>query len=133
MPLTKYMYKATRGGKKDLLRDARPDDVIYVENDHANGDKSYSVRVVTDERSWPSGDLIAKCPATGAKWSITQLLASERELYSQQPAGMPNRAARDRHSDYSQYTELMAQEVADRFLDEKAVELAKRYKRLARR
>ncbi|WP_328941541.1 hypothetical protein OG259_07660 [Streptomyces sp. NBC_00250] len=129
----KYQYRATRGGKKDLIRDARPGDTVYVINEHSDRGMSYSVRVVTNERSWPSGVLMVECPATGATWSITQLLASEREVYGQQPAGLPNRAARVRHADYNQDAELARQEVSDRLVDSKAVDLAQHYKRLARR
>ena len=132
MPL-KFKYEATRGGKRSLIRDARPGDYIYVKNDHAGGGKSYSVRVVTNMRAWPSGVLIVECPTTHATWSITQLLASERELYGQQPAGMPNRAAKVRFGDEAEAAALAAQEVADRFVDSDAVDLAQHYKRLARR
>lgn len=129
----KYKYEATRGGKKDLVRDARPGDTLYVINEHSDRGKSYSTWVVTDGKTWPSGVREVKCPTTGATWGITQLLASEREVYGQKPAGLPNRAAPVRHNDYSQDAALAAQEVADRFVDEAAVDLAQRYKRLARR
>ncbi|MET9728434.1 hypothetical protein [Streptomyces zaomyceticus] len=128
-----YMYKATRGGKKDLIRDAQPGDKLYVINEHSDRGKTYSVWVVTNGRTWPSGVREVECPATGATQGITQLLSHEREVYGQKPAGMPNRAAPVRHGDYSQDATLAEQEVADRFVDEAAVDLAQRYKRLARR
>ncbi|WP_327160536.1 hypothetical protein [Streptomyces zaomyceticus] len=127
-----YMYKATRGGKKDLIRDARPGDRLYVINEHSDRGKTYSVWVVTDGKTWPSGVREVECPTTGATWGITQLLSHEREIYGQKPAGMPNRAT-PHLADYDQDIALAAQEVTDRFVDEAAVNLAQHYKRLARR
>ena len=132
MPL-KYQDRATRGGKKDLINDARTGDILYVINEHAGGGKSYSTWVVTDGKTWPSGVREVKCPTTGATWGITQLLSHEREVYGQKPDGMPNRAAPVRHGDYGWDAALAAQEVTDRFVDEAAVNLAQHYKRLTLR
>lgn len=129
----KNVYRATRGDKKALFRDAGPGTHLYVINNHADGGKSYSEWVVTNKLAFEPGVRMAECPATGAETAVSQLLASEREIYSRRPSHLPNRAARVRHDAYNDFAQRAAEEVADRHARDAAETLSRRYRSLARR
>ncbi|MER7623929.1 hypothetical protein [Streptomyces sp. NPDC126503] len=104
----KYSYKATRGDKKALCRDAKPDTHLYVINTHTDRGQTYSEWVVIKELAFEPGVRMVQCPTTGAKTSLTQLLASAREVFGQRPAGMPNRAAPVRSDAYGDFADFEA-------------------------
>ncbi|GHG15116.1 hypothetical protein ACFFSH_39570 [Streptomyces filamentosus] len=84
----KTVYKATRGDKKELLRDITPGTPLYVINEHRGGGLSYSIWVVTDERMPFTRNPIVKSPTHSGWDSLESLLAREREIYTQEPAGI---------------------------------------------
>lgn len=95
----KSVYKATHGDKKRLAKDVQPGDLLFVVHDVSASVAPYedaqlfSVHVVTNERSWPSGHLTVCHPSSttgrGGE-SVVQLLCREREVFTQQPAGIRN-------------------------------------------
>ncbi|MEU6170178.1 hypothetical protein [Streptomyces tanashiensis] len=134
----KAHYSATRGGKKDLLRDIRPGDLIYVVHEHSapagSAAKSYSEYVVTNEKDfWPNIGFKVENTITGGKDSLTGLLCRERDIYTVKPRGMSNRAAREPMDAYSDVAHRAAQRVAEIHAEEAAEDLAACYRRLARR
>jgi hypothetical protein len=101
----KPVYKATRGDKKRLIEDVKPGDILYTVHDvadryvtgkgaHGYEDAQlYSIHIVTADRSWPSGHLMTCSPHSTSgrgEEGVGQLLTREREVLTQQPAGMRN-------------------------------------------
>jgi hypothetical protein len=97
----KSVYKATRGDAKRLAKDVQPGDILYVIHDIADrytlgkggleDAQLYSIHIVTADRAWPSGHLTVCLPESrtgkGGE-SVVQLLAREREVLTEKPAGM---------------------------------------------
>ncbi|MET9376262.1 hypothetical protein ABZX98_19250 [Streptomyces sp. NPDC002992] len=128
----KSVYKATRGDRKRLVEDVRPGDILYVVHDVADryvtgkgaygyeDAQLYSVHIVTADRSWPSGHLTTCSPhSTSVRGteSIVQLLAREREVFTEEPVGIRNissnpRAAVDAQKLAAKIARLHAEEVA---------------------
>ncbi|WP_185893448.1 hypothetical protein [Streptomyces sp. WAC08241] len=128
----KAKYPDTRGGLKELVRDARPGTRLYTVTEYTAtayipGGKAYSEWVVTDKKSWIDNTFYVRSPSNGSEITIKTLLSKERAVYGQRPANMPNTAAQVRHETYSDAAHRAAQAVADRHADEAAARLSRQY------
>jgi hypothetical protein len=129
--MAKNHYRATRGDKKALCRDAQPGTALYVLHDHVaikgEAGQTYTEWIVTDDTMPFTGNRIAKNPTTGATIPVPSLLAQERDVYTQRPIGIPNRAAMVTHETYSASAHQAAQRVADKHAEDAAKALIRRY------
>ena len=85
----KREYKPTRGGARDLARDAKPGDILYVVRDISahvapyEDSKLYSQYTVLNKRAPLSGPWM-----TDGGCSVVGLLHHYGTVYSQKPSGM---------------------------------------------
>lgn len=95
----KSEYNATRGDAKHLARNVRPGDRLYVIHDIARNiaryedAQLYSEYIVTSKRAIASNQLtvaIAEDPSGQGVESVGGLLARNRTVYTQPPAGIRN-------------------------------------------
>ncbi|WP_329623391.1 hypothetical protein OG357_25670 [Streptomyces sp. NBC_01255] len=128
-------YRATRGGRKDLLRDIRPGDHLFVINEHAGNwgpARTYSEWIVTDKKAPFTGHPLAQSPSHGGFDSVPSLLARERDIYTTRP-NVPNLGVRDSHNAFSDVAHQAARRVAEKHAEEAAADMARLYKAVGRR
>ncbi|MFE0651037.1 hypothetical protein ACFVZH_20850 [Streptomyces sp. NPDC059534] len=125
----KYSYRATRGDQKALLRDIKPGDSLFIVNQHAGcwgPAQTYREYIVTDKKTRLTGQPMVQATSHGGIESVVDVLAREREIYTERPVGIPNVAVKNNHGDWRGSA---WEDAAERT----ASTLASRYRNLARR